>query len=211
MRPVWNTSGLESLLVPTLSAYAIEFADFTPPRCLDVGHVELIDGKDFRIEGDRVIFEMPLTNPFLQMEGGLSSSRLVIHYHGVREYKLLFPQVTDESLQARLAKFYEEAERVFDSGSWLSFALMASAIYEGLLGWSLREEKDTFASLIKKAHDAPIIDTPERDVLEAARQTRNLVHASRHMEAWVSRAQAMDMRTVLDKLVRALSIVSPPP
>lgn len=210
MRPTWSPYGLKSFHVRTLSAYAIEFAVFTPPKDLDSGYAELNDGSDFQIEGNEVIFGTPLSSPMLRLDGALARARLVINYHGIRDYKLLFPQVTEESLQVRLARFYEEAERVFDTGSWLSFALMASAVYEGLLGWSLDEKNATFSSLIKKAYDAPIVDAGERDVLEAARKTRNLVHASNHEEAWVSRAQAMDMRSVLDKLVRSLSIVSPP-
>jgi hypothetical protein len=205
MRPVWNKVGLESLLVPTLSAYAIEFADFTPPRSLDAGHIELVEGQHFRIKGDHVVFGTPLTDPFLQMDGSLSSSRLVIHYHGIRDYRLLFPQVTDESLKVRLGEFYEEGERAFDTGAWLSFALMAAAVYEGILGWRVGKKRGDLVDFVYLAHKRGIVTDDERDILDSARETRNLVHASKHKRNWVSRAQAMDIRKVLDTLVRSLS------
>jgi hypothetical protein len=206
MRPSWDSAGgLKEIGVATLSAFAVEYAEFIPPRDLDAGYIELNDNRDFRIDGDRIIFLNPLTSPFLQMEGGLSSSRLVVHHYGVRDYALLFPKVSDPSMKTRLGEFYEEGEKVFESGSWLSFALMAGAVYEGLLASCLGVAGGSLSDLIAKAREKQIVDDSSVRILAAVRQARNLVHPSKHREARISRTQAMDIRKVLDRLIRALS------
>lgn len=192
---------VERIEVPTLSAYAIEYSEFTPPPNLDVGHILLCQYADYEIEGDHVIFKHPFPIAF----GGMESCRLVIHYHGIRDFSLLFPQVSDSALQERLGRFYEEAEKAFEHGAWLSFALMASAVYEGLLVWRLPKQKDNFSSLIKSAGEQDIISQNEVLTLERARSNRNLIHASRYTESWISRSSAMDIRTVMNRLVRELS------
>lgn len=206
MRTIVGAKGADRVHVPTLSAYAIEFAEFTPPPNLDVGHIEFVEGRDFRLEGDHVILAAPLNQYFGSIGGEHSGVKLVIHYHGIRDYELLFPQVTELSLRSRLGQFYEEAEKVFDIGAWLSFALAASAIYEGLLGWRLGRTRGVLADLVEEAFKNRIIASGDRQILDVARKARNLVHASRHKEQCITRTEAMDMRTVMDKLVRTLSI-----
>ncbi len=44
---------------------------------------------------------------------------LVIHYHGLKDYSLLFPWVNNNDLRKRLGEYYKEAELNFDSGAWL--------------------------------------------------------------------------------------------
>lgn len=187
--------------VPTLSAYAIEYGDFTPPIGVDIGFRVLSYGPDFKVDGDELTFSSGFSLKF----GAIESCRLMIHYHGIRNYELLFPRVTDLALRARLAQFYEEAEQAFENGSWLAFALMAAAVYEGLLGWKLNFEADTFAKLIASARDKAVIDGTEAKILNVAREHRNLVHASKFKVPWVQRADAMDMRTTMDGLIRKLA------
>lgn len=187
--------------VPTLSAYAIECAEFTPPRHIDAGFHIFQMGADFVVIDEEVRFSSGFDLKF----GGFESCRMTVHYHGIRDYALLFPQVTDLSLRERLGLFYAEAEATFEARAWLSFALMAAAVYEGLLGWSLQDERKRFANLIDDAAAEGLIDTREAAVLITAKENRNLVHAGRRVDGWVTRATAMDMRIVLDQLVRKLS------
>ncbi|WP_258166065.1 hypothetical protein [Bacillus sp. MYb209] len=49
---------------------------------------------------------------------------VVIHYNGIRDYSLLFHWVIKDGLKRDLGSFYEEAEKNFDQGAWLSFTLM---------------------------------------------------------------------------------------
>lgn len=187
--------------VPTLSAYAVEHADFMPPSGIDTGLSILSLGADFCVDADEIKFWSGFSLKFSSIE----SCRLVIHYHGIRDYSRLFPMVSDVQLRIRLGQFYEEAERTFENGSWLAFALMASAVYEGLLGWKLNSRSEPFAKLIAEAHQRGLIETQEAQILDAAREHRNLVHASRLETPWVQRADAMDMRTTMDGLVRKLA------
>ena len=192
---------VEKVDVPTLSAYAVEYAEFTPPRDVDSGYHVFHSGTDFEIRGEKIVLKSGFSLKF----GGFPYCRLVIHFHGIRDYGLLFPKMSEPELKARLGAFYQEADATFESGAWLSFALMSAAIYEGLLGWKLHATHDTFAELIKAAHAQGVIDARERDILSKARDLRNIVHASRYREPWVERALAMDMRTTLDGLIRKLS------
>ena len=192
---------IKTVHIPTLSAFAIEYAEFTPPRDLDYGYHVFHSGADFDVSGERITFDSGFSLKF----GGFESSRLVIHYHGIRDHGLLFPQVSEPGLKMRLGSFYEEADASFESGAWLSFALMSAAVYEGLLAWKLQAFDVTLAKLIESAHAEGIIDDRERSILQNAREHRNLVHASRYDEPWVERAAAMDMRTTLDSLIRKLS------
>jgi hypothetical protein len=187
--------------VPTLSAYAIEYAEFTPPRDVDAGYHLFPSGQEFNIADEKICFSTGLSLKF----GGFESCRLVIHYHGIRDHGLLFPQVTEPKLQARLGQFYEEADAAFERGAWLSFALMSAAVYEGLLGWKLQASQDKLFKLVDTALKNVIIDARESRILHTARKHRNLVHASRYTDQWVQRAAAMDMRTTLDGLIRKLS------
>lgn len=162
MIPEWGIGGLEGFCVPTLSAYAIEFADFSLPPSMDYGFVPLTEASDFFTDGEQIRLAVPNPNPFLQMPGGVSRARLLIHYHGIRDYSLLLPQVQDELLKTRIALFYEEMEKNFDAGSWLSFALMAGAVFEGLLAWRLKKGRAVFGSFIEEAFKSELITEREK-------------------------------------------------
>lgn len=189
--------GIERITIPTLSAYAVEFSEFTPTPHLDTGRTSLYQDTDYQIAGDNVIFK----NSFQSAFGGLESCRLVIHYHGIRDYGLLFPQIDDPALQERLGRLYGEADVAFDNCAWLSFALMAAAVYEGLLGWRLQKPKDHFHALIRCSEKLGVVSPHDAKILNDARANRNLVHPSRCTEGWITCTSAMDMRTVMDKLI----------
>ena len=178
--------------VPTLPAYAIEHSDFSIN-----GLGSNKEGDAYFINADEVLCEEN------DVEAG-DSLRLIIYYHGIKDYRLLFPSIANADLVARLANFYEEAEKNFDTGAWLSYALMCGAIYEGLLFDKLGVNL-TFAVLTSNALADGLIDAASANIMNKARNFRNLVHANRFHEVYVSRADAMDMRTTVDKLIKKFS------
>ena len=97
--------------------------------------------------------------------------------------------------------FYKEAELAFENGAWLSYSLMCGAIYEGLL-YGLHVKGKSFLQIIKNAFSKDIIDEETSSIMYTARGLRNLVHGNKNKEPYVTRLQAMDMRTVMDKLLK---------
>lgn len=183
--------------VPTLPAYAIEFAEFYSTDEIEETQKEYVEGVDFLIQGQDLVwknFKEPLwaDNAFY---------RLKIHYHGIRDFSLLFPHINDAELKQRLGCFYEEAEIAFENKSWLGFSLMCGAIYEGLL-YDLFKNKDSFYVLIEKAFQKEIVDEDTKIIMHTSRELRNLVHGNKYKEPYVTRTQAMDMRTIMDKLIK---------
>ncbi|MBW4443943.1 MAG: hypothetical protein KME10_22495 [Plectolyngbya sp. WJT66-NPBG17] len=176
--------------IPTLSAFAIEY--FT----LQFGALSCFPDKEDLIQNDKLTVQ-----PGYSLDG--MDCKLVIHYHGIRDYKLLFPFVTNSSLQERLGDFYREAEIAFENASWLSFMLMCGAVFEGILFAKLGQNK-SFKDLITAAKQQGVIDTHTESIMTTVRGYRNLVHANRHTELYVSRIDAMDTRITLDKLIKAI-------
>lgn len=186
--------------IPTLKAYAIEYAEFTCKGGFNE-HKEMIDGHDFELLEDGLVWH----SPFKPMFPGMNYYRLVIHYYGIKDYGLLFPHVEDTALQQRLGQFYQEAEVSFDSGAWLAFALMTGAIYEGMLFECFGRKERKFAELIDRGSRAEILDEFSARIMDRTRELRNLVHPGRAEQPFVTRAEAMDMRTVLDRLIKKAS------
>ena len=131
---------------------------------------------------------------------------LQIHYYGIRDYSLLFPDflVNDPDRATRLGLFYEEAEKCFDNGAWLSFALMCGAIFEHLLYFKLNGSERQYGRLILKARNAGIIQKEESDTMEAIRKLRNIIHRNRLSEGYIQRAEAMDIKTLIERLIVSL-------
>ena len=182
--------------IPTLAAYAIEYAEFTFQGGFHE-HKALTDGHGITLKPDGIIWHGFFEPNF----PGMDWYRLVVHYHGIRDYPLLFPHVPDAQLRERLGKFYEEADTGFDNGLWLSFALMCGALYEGLLYAHFGKSKK-LAEMIELAHAEKIIDDAAARIMHEARELRNLVHADKSPCPFVSRLQAMDMRKVMDRLIQ---------
>jgi len=124
---------------------------------------------------------------------------IALYYSGIRDYSHLFHWVDEEALRVRLGEFYEEAEKSFDNASWLSFALMCGAIFEGIL--YAKGYRNGLESKINKALEESVIDSHTAAIMHNVRGFRNLVHAYKFNEPKVSRADAMDIRSVLDKLL----------
>jgi len=185
-----------AFVVPTLQAYAIEFSQFLAPNQLHGGQKEFVEGKDYFLEDDRLIwknFEEPLFED--------SVYRLIVHYHGIRDYRLLFPHIEEPELRERLGKFYEEAEVAFENGAWLCYSLMCGAVYEGLLH-AYFGKKASFFKMIKEVLTLGVIDEKAEGIMHQTRNLRNLVHGNNFTKPYVTRLQAMDMRAVMDKLIK---------
>lgn len=179
--------------IPTLSAYAIGYSDV-----LINGLGSHQEGIDFEIKSDQLIWNHPT------YINGDDKVRLVIHYHGIRDYRLLFPTVTNASLVERLASFYEEAEKDLKSAAWLSYVLMCGAIFEGLL-YAILSVNKRFRDLIQDALVAGRIDSHTAQIMHKTRNFRNRVHANNYGKPYMTRADAMDIRAVMDKLIKTLS------
>lgn len=177
--------------IPVLKAYAIEY--FIVEMLVDGG--SLYTG-DYDVNNGKLIVEGP--DPRSMNDYRIT---LTIHYHGIRDYSLLFPAIPDASLKERLGQFYREADAAFETGSWLTFTLMCGALFEGVL-YAKAGVNKSFNVLIDDAHANGDIDVTTSTVMHTVRGHRNLVHANRHTEPYVSRADAMDTRVILDKLLR---------
>ncbi|OOR20552.1 DUF4145 domain-containing protein [Bacillus cereus] len=132
---------------------------------------------------------------------------VVVHYNGIRDYSLLFPWVEKDGLKHDLGLFYEEAEKNFDQGAWLSFALMCGAVFEGMLYDKLGyPSKNNFNNMINVANDRNIISEHQKNIIDKVRESRNRVHCNKFDLPYVSRTDAMDMKSLLDRLIKDFSL-----
>ena len=99
-----------------------------------------------------------------------------------------------------MAEFYEDAEKCFEKGAWLPFSLMCGGIFEGiLLANKINERK--FQKQIDIAKQNKIINGREEKIMNNVRNNRNIVHANNYGSNYVSRKEAMDIRSTLDLLI----------
>lgn len=95
--------------VPTLPAYAIEWAELRrEPGMAEDSPRHAILGKGLEIDGTQVMWH-DYKEPLL---GETLSLILIIYFHGIRDYGLLFPQAGDPSLSRRLGSFLGQASRL---------------------------------------------------------------------------------------------------
>lgn len=175
--------------VPTLSAYAVEYMTVNIS-----GNTAILDHST--ITKDTLVIHAT-TETNLQSH----DLKLFIHYHGIRKYSLLFPNIKQKKLRKRLGAFYKEAEVAFENSSWLTFLLMCGAIFEGILYSKVNENK-SFYHLIKEALSLKIISNDEADIMNKVREYRNLVHANNFSKSYVSREDAMDTMRLLNSIIQ---------
>ena len=175
------------IYVPTLDAYAIEYVTF------HLSGSTAFLGSSCIKNSELEIYTKSSLAPF--------ECRCIVHYHGIRDYALLFPNVTQPVLKERLGKFYQEAESSFENSAWLTFMLMCGAIFEGILFSKIGENK-TFEKLIEKASETKLIDDDAKLIMHNVRSYRNIVHANRINEPYVTRADAMDTRRLLEAIIK---------
>lgn len=189
-------------LVPVLPAYAIEYAELIVPPDLDgARETRLLLDHGFDIDEDKVLwhsYRRPMFGDYKPI--------LIIHYHGIRDYKLLFPAISSETRIERLANYYEESDKCFEAGAWLSFMMMCGAVFEGLLFDSIGSSKlKDFNPLIIKAAEQKLITTDEQNLMNKVREYRNMIHLNNKEESYVNRADVMDTRKVLDTIIQRFS------
>ncbi len=187
--------GEQSFRLPGLDAYALSYATL---NYNGVSHP--VDGNHFLIK------ESTLVSTKEQFE---RSDRLglIIYYHGIRDYSALFPQVkaNEPERAERIGRFYEEAEVSFDAGAWMSFMLMSGAIIEHLLFHKVMNSKiNSLCRLTVEARRLDYINNDEKSLIDEIRASRNVIHCDRLDEEYISRKQAMDVRTLVEKLMLAI-------
>lgn len=131
---------------------------------------------------------------------GNTSGVLTIYYNGIKDHKLLFPHVEDNSLRARLGQFAEEASKAFENQSWISCCLMVGGVLEGLLYNEFGDYR--FKDLIRKANKRGFITSEEGLLIDDVRLARNRIHASQHNEAIINRQAALELSTAYDRLIK---------
>jgi len=178
---------------PTLPAYAVLNSNIERScENLDLMYMP----KSHVILGDKIIID-GVHSP---SPGEVRSATLTVNYSGIRDYTLLFPQVTNKKLKERLGQFAEEAEKTFDSGSWMSFTIMASSVLEGIL--FDRYKKHHFVELIDAANNDDAITIEEAELLNKVREIRNRVHASKYKQPFSDRKISNDLYVLYDKLIK---------
>jgi len=96
----------------------------------------------------------------------------------------------------------EEAEKTFEESSWLSFTIMTGSVFESLLVDLTNELKLPFGALINKITSHNLFDAVELETLSFVKEARNLVHAGRYDDAYITRDKAMSVRLPLDEFLR---------
>jgi hypothetical protein len=185
---IWNFD------VPTLSAYAVEYFALN----IDGLHHFIHDSSSGKLRPGQIIGDRASVSFWFDYDQ-YSSYTLEIYYREIRDYSLLFPGVLNDQLRQRLGQFYEEADRAYDDALWFSFAMMCGAVFEGLLFAKLGNKN--FCSLIDLALANDLIDQNGAVIMHKARVLRNLIHANRYCKPFVERVDAIEMRTLLDKLI----------
>ncbi|MCJ2140271.1 hypothetical protein [Methylobacterium sp. E-066] len=185
----------QSFTVRSLDAYAISNA-FVQVNGIN----NLVDGINSQIAGDTLT-----CNDFkLQQPDNVV---LQIYYHGIRDYSALFPTVksTEPARAIRMGAFYQEAENCFEQGAWISFMLMSAAIFEHLLYYKLGSPNNPTAlsALNTRALNQGAITQNAHNIIKTTNNARNVIHCNRMADPDITRAQAMDAKTVIDELMRA--------
>jgi len=193
-----NSTPPQHMKIPVLPAYAIDHAFL-----IVNGVSSLVDNQIVSIVGEDIIYNPQLGGYDIDNE---DVCELNIAYHGIRDYSLLFPKIvaTEPDRANRLGEFYKEAESCFEQGAWLSFALMSGAIFEHMLHHKLSKKENTLSKLIIAAKQQNLITAQEEDNIEKIRNFRNVIHCNRLTDAYITRSEAMDTKTLIDRLILTL-------
>ncbi|TXR94743.1 DUF4145 domain-containing protein [Bacillus sp. SH7-1] len=163
-----------------------------------------------RIQGDYLIVESESSSRVLNSILRENENVIVVlYYHGIREYSLLFPWITDIALRDRIGLFYEEADKSFETESWLSLALMCGGVFEGMLYGLLQPSTNnhTFSKMLNLAKESGILTNNQFAIMDRIRELRNLVHGNKYNSSYISRREAMDIRATLDQIIKDVSLL----
>jgi hypothetical protein len=175
--------------VRTASAYAIELLSFQ------------VGGLLLSIARDCLNDDVLTVKSTFNVSNKQDQTRLLVHHFGIKDYSLLFPQIDDVDLKARLGLFYEEAEKTYEQSAWLSFSLAAGAVIEGLLFAHQKQPNKKFEDLINDKQQNLLTET-EKALAHLLRNHRNLVHANRYTKPFVSRSDALEGYVLMTTLVK---------
>ncbi|WP_281560652.1 hypothetical protein [Thalassomonas sp. RHCl1] len=183
--------------IPTLSAYAVQSSHIEgAPTDIEEASV----GVQHSIEGDLLRW---YGDCWMGLDWRMSQPHLRITYIGIKDYENLFPYVQPEPLKQRLAEMFEEADKAFENELWLSFTTIAGGVCEGILSSVLRAGKGlNFSQLINRAKENSIITEQQASTLDDVRKLRNIIHPNRYNEPNISRPVAMELRILIDELMR---------
>ncbi|HCS63745.1 MAG TPA: hypothetical protein DIW64_06425 [Cellvibrio sp.] len=179
--------------IPTLPAYALidSYLTLDANQNIDLRSVPII----YSLDGDVVEVPNKHWNIF-----GPPTGLLTIYHNGIKDFELLFPHVSDNSLRARIGSFAEEAYNCFQSHSWVSYCLMVGGVLEGLLYDKFGNFN--FSTLIEKARTAKIISEVEATLIDEVRSARNRIHANKHRESIIDRKMALELSVAYDRLIQ---------
>ncbi|WP_027858751.1 hypothetical protein [Marinobacterium jannaschii] len=181
--------------VPTLPAYSILH------HHLELGNAVRME--DFSVPDTEIHGDVLRMTPIASTTHYLweMNATLTISFSGIRDYSLFFPHVENDQLRVRLGQFAEEAEKAFEASAWMSFALMAGAVIEGLLMNQFGRNK-RFKQLIDLSVEEKVISAEDLISLHEVREARNRVHADRFQDPFVGRKLAMDVYVIYDRLLK---------
>ena len=84
--------------------------------------------------------------------------------------------------------------------------MMCGAVFEGLLFDRIGSSKvKDFNPLIIKATEEKLITTDEQNLMDKVREYRNVIHLNNKEDSYVSRADVMDTRKILDSIIQRFS------
>ncbi len=201
----------------SLPAYAISGS------VIYIGGIIWVEHHHFRINVQTGEIIIGTSKADLLYAGADNDITLCVDYHGIRDYKLLFPDIKNENLKNKLALYYEEAEKTFENNCWLSYTLMCGAIFEGLLrnkyskiniskiiqssqkyvSPKYRNYQKTNADFFDYIHyslDIKDITQVIAEIFEKTRNSRNNIHPNKDSDM-VDRLSAMDIRTTMDQIL----------
>ncbi|WP_243765451.1 DUF4145 domain-containing protein [Bacillus arachidis] len=195
-----NNSFLWHLRIPILPAFSVEYFS-----------VEYRGNLVFSGTRDDLQTDMVIVDADSSVLHDFEEISVVVHYNGIRDYSLLFPWIEKDGLKRDLGLFYEEAEKNFDQGAWLSFALMCGAVFEGMLYDKLdypssKNYENSFKKMTNAAYDRNIIGEHQKNIIDKVRELRNRVHCNKFDSDYVSRTDVMDMKSLLDRLIKDFSL-----
>ena len=185
----------QTFLIPTLPAYAVDFANL-----IINGISNAIDQNTIAIRDKNLVWKI---SPESYEIDSSDKCYLEVHYHGIRDYSLLFPhvQTIEPDRAAHLGLYYSEMEASFDNAAWLSFMLMAGAIFEHLLFFATGGAKQTLFDLNNESLIRGIISQSDFYVIDKSREYRNVIHANKINKYYVQRKDAMDARSLIERLI----------
>ncbi|WP_242276710.1 DUF4145 domain-containing protein [Bacillus cereus group sp. BfR-BA-01445] len=186
------------ITIPILSALSVEYFSVQDRGSFSLSSLDTV------VAGDTLIMES--VYPLSEEHRSIS---VVVYYNGIRDYSLLFPWVSNGDLKRDLGLFYEEAEKNFEQGAWLSFALMCGAVFEGMLYAKLNYPSENgFNLMITRASNEEnnILNASQKEIMDKVRILRNRVHCNKFDLPYVSRVDAMDIKSLLDRLIKDFSL-----